>query len=188
MQQLQNWGEIAQSAVHMVMKREVNGSNPGGVKLFSTRLSFESNLSDMSRFMLFKFLPVKFFISIICFISSYALWSAGNDNDACVVGSGGAIFWRLFCITASNRRAWRLFQSKWSEFFYSSKNLNFIGALSFFLRSVHTFSWFLSRMGVVILVTPKQEMERKSEWFCGVMFFRSNFKVEWENGVWTEFR
>ena len=40
----------------------------------------------------------------------------------------------------------------------------------------------------MILVTPKQEMERKSEWFCGVNFFRSNFKVEWENGVWTKIR
>ena len=40
----------------------------------------------------------------------------------------------------------------------------------------------------MILVTPKQEMERKSEWFCGVKFFRSNFKVEWEYGVWTKFR
>ena len=38
----------------------------------------------------------------------------------------------------------------------------------------------------MILVTPKQEMERKSEWFCGVNFFRSKFKVEWENGVWTK--
>ena len=57
-----------------------------------------------------------------------------------------------------------------------------------FLRSVHTFSWFLKSTGVVILVTPKQEMERKSEWFCGVNFFRSNFKVEWENGVWTKIR
>ena len=33
----------------------------------------------------------------------------------------------------------------------------------------------------MILVTPKQEMERKSEWFCGVNFFRSDFKVECEN-------
>ena len=47
---------------------------------------------------------------------------------------------------------------------------------------------FWSQIGVVILVTPKQEMERKSEWFCGVNFFRSNFKVEWENGVWTKIR
>ena len=31
-------------------------------------------------------------------------------------------------------------------------------------------------------------MERKSEWFCGVNFFRSNFKVECENGVWTKIR
>ena len=40
----------------------------------------------------------------------------------------------------------------------------------------------------MILVTPKQEVERKSEWFCGVKFFRSKFKVEWENGVWTKIR
>ena len=29
----------------------------------------------------------------------------------------------------------------------------------------------------LLLVTPKQVMEPKSEWFCGVMYFRSNFKV-----------
>ena len=40
----------------------------------------------------------------------------------------------------------------------------------------------------MIVVTPKQEMERKSEWFCGVNFFRSSFKVEWGNGVWTKIR
>ena len=34
------------------MDREVNGSNSGGVKYFSTRPSFESNASDISRFML----------------------------------------------------------------------------------------------------------------------------------------
>ena len=28
-----------------------------------------------------------------------------------------------------------------------------------------------------ILVTPKQEVERKGEWFSGVKFFQSNFKV-----------
>ena len=40
----------------------------------------------------------------------------------------------------------------------------------------------------MILVTPKQEMEQKCEWFCGVKIFRSNFKVEWEYGVWTKIR
>ena len=62
------------------------------------------------------------------------------------------------------------------------------GAVFFFLRSVTHFHDFWSQIGVVILVTPKQEVERKSEWFCGVNFFRSNFKVEWENGVWTKIR
>ena len=40
----------------------------------------------------------------------------------------------------------------------------------------------------MILVTPKQEVERKSEWFCGVNFFRSKFEVELENGVRTKIR
>ena len=44
---------------------------------------------------------------------------------------------------------------------------------------------FGSQMGVVILVTLKQEVEQKSEWFCGVNFC-SNFEVEWESGVWKE--
>ena len=47
---------------------------------------------------------------------------------------------------------------------------------------------FWCQIGVVILVTLKQEVERKSEWFCGVKFFRSNFKVELENGVWPTIR
>ena len=44
------------------------------------------------------------------------------------------------------------------------------------------------QFGVVISVTPKQEMERKSDWFCGVKFCPFNFKLEWENGVWTKLR
>ena len=61
--------------------------------------------------------------------------------------------------------------------FHNSKNLNCIGALSF--RDLFThFHDFCSQIGVVILVTPKQEVERKSEWFCDVKFCHSNFKVE----------
>ena len=37
--------------MHMGMDLEVSGSNAGGVKYFSTRLSFESNSSEISRFM-----------------------------------------------------------------------------------------------------------------------------------------
>ena len=55
--------------------------------------------------------------------------------------------------------------------FYNSKNLNCIGALSFFKICSHIFYDFWSQIGVVVLVTPKQEVERKSEWFCGVIFF-----------------
>ena len=38
----------------MVMKQEGSGSNPGGVKCFPARLLFESNSSDISRFMSLK--------------------------------------------------------------------------------------------------------------------------------------
>ena len=72
-------------------------------------------------------------------------------------------------------------------FFYNSKNLNCNGALSFF-KDLFTHFHFWSQIVVVILVTPKQEVEQKSEWFCGVKFFSSNFKVEWEYGVWTKIR
>ena len=37
--------------MHLVMEREVSGSNPGGVECFSTQLSFESNSSHISRLM-----------------------------------------------------------------------------------------------------------------------------------------
>ena len=57
-----------------------------------------------------------------------------------------------------------------------------------FLDLYSHFRDFWSQIGVVILVTPKQEVERKSQWFCGVKFYYSNFKVEWENGVWTKIR
>ena len=64
--------------------------------------------------------------------------------------------------------------------------MNCIGALSFFQDLFKHFHDFWSQIGVVILVTPKQEVEQKSEWFCGVNIFCSNFKVEWENCVWTK--
>ena len=44
-----------------------------------------------------------------------------------------------------------------------------------FLQFTH-FHDFWSQIGVVILVTPKQEVERKSEWFCGVIFFALDLK------------
>ena len=40
-------------SVYLVMDREDGGSSPGGIKCFSTRLSFESKSSDISRFMFF---------------------------------------------------------------------------------------------------------------------------------------
>ena len=80
--------------------------------------------------------------------------------------------------------------SSWMAFkwmFTSSRFRNFSGYV-FFYDLFTYFHDFWSQIGVVILVTPKQEMERKSEWFCGVNFFRSSFKVEWGNGVWTKIR
>ena len=55
-----------------------------------------------------------------------------------------------------------------SSWFLQFKEL-YWGAV-FFSRSIHHFHDFWSQIEVMILVTPKQEMERKSEWFCGVKF------------------
>ena len=86
----------------------------------------------------------------------------------------------VFCSYAS-------FWHRFSFFFLQFEEFQlYWGAV--FLKVLFThFYDFWSQIGVVILVTPKQEVERKSEWFCGVKFFRSNFKVEWENGVWEKF-
>ena len=99
-------------------------------------------------------------------------------------------------------------------FFYNSKDLNCIRALFFKICS-HIFEvklekWFLSRwtrndffhsnfvrkrylneilhswLLFFVHMRPKQAVERKSEWFCGVNIFYSNFAVDWESGVWTK--
>ena len=59
----------------------------------------------------------------------------------------------------------------------------------FFFYDLFThFHDFLSQIGVVILVTPKQEEEKKSKWFCGVKLFSSNFNVESQTGFRTKIR
>ena len=40
----------------------------------------------------------------------------------------------------------------------------------------------------MILVMPKQEWERESEWLCGLKSFHFKFEVKGGNGVWTQFR
>ena len=48
-----------------------------------------------------------------------------------------------------------------------------------FLNSADTFEQFLwSQIVVLVLVTPKQEVEQNGDWFCGVKFFCSSFKVQ----------
>ena len=81
----------------------------------------------------------------------------------------------------------QLFRQSAGYVFTIQRNWIVLGRCLFFKICSHIFM-ILSQIGVVILVTPKHEMERKSERFCGVNFFRSNFKVEWENGVWTKIR
>ena len=54
------------------------------------------------------------------------------------------------------------------------------------------FNDFWSQIRVVILITPKQEMQRTSEWFCGVNFLNSNldlwfFTVFFFSIFWKEF-
>ena len=87
--------------------------------------------------------------------------------------------------------------------FYNSKNLNCIKALSFFtIQRIwillgrclffkicsHIFIIFEVKLEWWFWSRRNRKWSKKNEWFCGVIFFRSNFKVEWENGVWTKFR
>ena len=72
--------------------------------------------------------------------------------------------------------------------FYNSKNLNCIGARCLCFKDVFShFHDFWSQIGIVILLTPKQEVERKSEWFLRRKIFFALI-LKWENGVWTKIR
>ena len=51
-----------------------------------------------------------------------------------------------------------------------------LGRCLFFKDLFIRFHDFWSQIGVVILVTPKQEVQRKSERYCGVKFLHSYFK------------
>ena len=62
--------------------------------------------------------------------------------------------------------------------FSSSRLPNSFGYFS--MISSHVLM-ILSEFGAVILVTPKQEVERKSAYICVVKF--SNFEVGCENGI-----
>ena len=73
-----------------------------------------------------------------------------------------------------HKRLSRLFSGNLPAMFYNSNNLNSIGALSFFKIGSHIVMIFDVKLEYWFGL-PKQEVEQKSEWFCGVKFFRSNF-------------
>ena len=57
------------------------------------------------------------------------------------------------------------------------------------LRSVHTFLWFLkSNWSSDFGHAETGSGAKKASGFCGVKIFPSNFKIEWENGLWTKVR
>ena len=60
--------------------------------------------------------------------------------------------------------------------------------LCFFLRSVHTFSWFLKSKWSSVFVRAETGSGAKKRVVFRRDFFRFKFKVEWENGVWTKIR
>ena len=81
----------------------------------------------------------------------------------------GVVQLRTICLTNSGK----------FRYFFRQIYLNFFSVRSgkldsFNIRTGEVF-FYNSKQ---IQFTPKQEMERKSEWFCGVNFFRSNFEVE----------
>ena len=120
-------------------------------------------------------------------------------NDMLFSGNLPGMFSFWLC-----RRNW------WNWFFFHSRHSFSAGYFSapFLLQcnefelywgavfSVHTFSWFLkwnwtsdfghaeTGSGVKFFAA----WNGFEKWHCGVKFLRSNFKLEWENGVWTKFR
>ena len=58
----------------------------------------------------------------------------------------------------------------------------------FFLRSVHTFSWFLKSNWSSDFGHAETGNGAKKRVVLRREIFRSNFKVEWEYGVWTKIR
>ena len=62
-------GLITQWSERLVMYLEINGSKSSGANFFSTRLSFESNSSDISWFVFFsnQFFNLQFFFCQMCF-------------------------------------------------------------------------------------------------------------------------
>ena len=75
------------------------------------------------------------------------------------------------------------------NFFLQFKEFELYWGAVFSLRCVHTFSWFLSQIGVVIFFGHAETGSGapKASGFP-VWIFPFNFKVEWEKGVWTKIR
>ena len=71
-------------------------------------------------------------------------------------------------------------------FFTIQRILIVFGRCLFFKLLFRHFHDFWSQTGEVILVTPEQEGERKSKWFCSVIFFHSQFNFEWQKCIWTK--
>ena len=68
--------------------------------------------------------------------------------------------------------------SSWIAFNWISTSSRFRNSSGYDFKICPHIFVILSQIGVVILVALKQEVERKSEWFCCLKFSYSNFKVE----------
>ena len=68
-------------------------------------------------------------------------------------------------------------------FLFQSRCASIASTAAIFGQSARYIHVFSSQIGVVILVTPKQEVDKKIEWFCGEIFFFLIINVECENGV-----
>ena len=71
--------------------------------------------------------------------------------------------------------------------FLQFKGFELYWGAAFFLRSVHTFSWFLKSNWSNDFGHAETGSGAKKRAVLN-NFFRSKFKVEWENGVWTKIR
>ena len=105
-----------------------------------------------------------------------------------IIGINGGYFPATFWVCLMNSQRKPLNGYYLGALLFTIQRIWIVLGRCLFLSSVHTFSWFLKSNWSSGFGHAETGGGAKRRVFCGVNFFRSNFKVEWENGVWTKIR
>ena len=125
-------------------------------------LGFDKGFDKVSQF---------FEMILFVFLLALFIWSAGQVEYVWVFHS---VLWIVF--------------QDLSCYIFTIQKIWIVLGRCLFLRSVHTFSWFLKSNWSSDFDHAETGSGAKKRVVLGVTFFRSKFQVEWENGVWTKIR